>query len=495
MTAQKKPSAVAAAAAIGLGVLALAIWALMVATLANLTGTDPAGNALAQAYAAIELVALWLLLGLLATLAAIKSPAARPAGIAALVLIPASGLAAVLALGLLSEPRLTPYRWPLIIPALVPPLVIAFCLWALVPRWRAAVSDRRATAIAWGGTLILSLTIVPMVLLRDQAEERLVALEEKQEAAFANLPAEPALWDLTPFLRAPHATKSAEALERARHLDRRQNDAEMMLERGDFPLLYLGALDLTPTPSLCDKARGLLRRRLEPLVLKDAAAKSYSEIVEPVTGAVAALEWLVGYGCAADAEAQAWETMAKAYRDPGYEIYRLRDLRDPARLGRVLREDPARFSMLTPQAHLKAWLKFADDMALRSEALAGARTTANRTAHAIEMLGNEQDAWTVIRYLPALDLEPTPALCQAANGELRRQFGKIHRPSNDDPRPYSELLARLGTGEQLKALIWLATHGCEQHAPLDEAETLIRSYQNSGEREAILATLAKARRR
>ncbi len=494
MTADRKPSAVTAAAAIGLGALALVIWALMVATLVNLTGSDPAGNALAQAYAAIELVALWLLLGVLAVLAAAKGTFARPAGIAALVLIPASGLAAVLALGLLSEPRLTPYRWPIIIPALVPPLVIAFCLWTVMPRWRTAMSDRRANAIAWGGTLILGLAIVPMVLLRDQAEERLVALEQTQEAAFANLPTEPALWDLTPFLITSRATKSAEALQRARQLDRRQNDAEVMLERGDFPLLYLGSLDLTPTPSLCDKARDLLRRRVEPLVLKNGDTKNYKEIATAVTGAAAAMEWLVGYGCAADAEAQAWEAMAKAYSEPGYDVYRLRDLRDPGRLGRVLREDPERFSMLTPQSHLRAWLKFADDPSLRSQALAGARSAERRTADAIDMLGSEQDAWTVIRYLPALDLKPTPALCQAASGELRKMFGKIYRPGADDPRPYSELLARLGTGEQFKALIWLATQGCAKHAPLDEAETLIRSYQTSGERELMLATLTQARR-
>ncbi|MDP2408828.1 MAG: hypothetical protein Q8M26_00915 [Pseudolabrys sp.] len=494
MSTAAKPSAFAVAGAIGLGTLALAIWAVMVLTLADLTGSDPAGNAIAQAYATIELVAVWLLLGALAALAATKGTFARPAGIAALVLIPVSGLAAVLALGLLSEPKLAPYRWPIIIPALVPPLVIAFCLWVLLPRWRAAISDRRAIAIAWGGALVLSLAIVPMVLLRDQAEKRLIALEEKQEAEFANLPTAPALWDLTPFLIAPSAIKRAEALERARQLDRRQSDAEVMLERGDFPLLYLGSLDLTPTPSLCDKARGLLRRRLEPLVLKEANAKNYKEIVEPVTGAVAAMEWLVGYGCAADAEAQAWEAVAKTYSDPGYEIYRLRDLRDPNRLGRVLREDPARFSMLTPQAHLKAWLKFADDKALRGEALAGARKGERRTADAIEMLGSEQDAWTVIRYLPALDLEPTPALCQAASVELRKQFGKIYRPAADDPRPYSELLARLGTGEQFKALIWLASHGCEKNAPLEEADALIRSYQNSSEREAMLSSLAQARR-
>jgi hypothetical protein len=269
-----------------------------------------------------------------------------------------------------------------------------------------------------------------------------------------------------------------------------------MLERGDFPLLYLGSLDLMPTPALCDKARGLLRRRVEPLVLRRAGAKPYAAVAGPVSDAVAAMNWLVGYGCACDAESLAWENMARGYSDPGYDTHRLPELRNPENLGRVLREDPARFSMLTPRAHLKAWLKFADDKALRDAALAGARTLDHRTGDAVEMLaGGEHDAWTVVRYLPALDVDATPPLCQAAHTELRRQFGKIYRPGANDPQPYRELLERLGTGRPLPALVWLAANGCDSNATLDEAETLIRTYQDSAERAAMLARLAQVRRK
>ena len=489
-----RPSAFVTAVAIGLAVLALPVWALAVATLYDLTSSDAAGNALSRAYAAIELIVLWLLLGALAVLAVVKGTFARPGGIAALVLIPVSGLAAAQALALLANPALAPYRWPIVIPALLPPLVIAACLWALRPGWRAPHADRNATAIVWGGTLILTLAIVPMMLMRNQAETRVIAQRDKLEAEFANLPTEPALWDLTPFLIGSGTGKSSEALERARRLDRRQNDTEVMLARGDFPLVYLAALDLTPSDTLCEKARGLLRRRVDALTPPEGTQKKYTEIAARVTGAVAAMEWLVGYGCACDDEALAWEAMAKRYRDPGYEIYRLRDLRDPSRLGRVLREDPAQFAMLTPQAHLMAWLKFTDDAAVRDDALAGARKLAQRTPDAVEMLGSERLAWTVIRYLPALDLEPTEPLCRAAGTELRKQFDGIYRPRADDPRPYSELLARLGTGEQFQALIWLLSHGCGDHVPLAEAEALIRTYQDSPERSAMLQRLAQARR-
>jgi hypothetical protein len=207
------------------------------------------------------------------------------------------------------------------------------------------------------------------------------------------------------------------------------------------------------------------------------------------------MEWLVGYGCPCDAESLAWESMAKAYRDPGFDVFRLAELRDPKNLGRVLREDPARFSMLTPQAHLKAWLKFAEDKGLREQALAGARKLDHRTADAVEMLGgDEHDARTLLSYLPVLDLEATAPLCGAALRVLHGQFRQIYRPGKDDPRPYQELLERLGVGEQLPALAWLAEHGCDADAELREAEALVRAYQDSSERAAMLATLAKVHR-
>jgi hypothetical protein len=44
----------------GLSVLPLMFWILTLATLSNLAGSDAAGNGYAQAYAAIEIVILWV---------------------------------------------------------------------------------------------------------------------------------------------------------------------------------------------------------------------------------------------------------------------------------------------------------------------------------------------------------------------------------------------------------------------------------------------------
>jgi hypothetical protein len=482
-------------AGIGLSVLILLAWVGQLATLSDLSGSDPAGNALAQAFGALEIIVLWGLLAVLALLAATRGAMPRAAALAITILIPASGFAAMTAAELLAEPGVAPFMWPIIIPALVPSLIVTFCFWALLPSMRATVPVGIATGIGCGATLVLCLSILPMVQIRDSAIEREAALRTKWEADFTKLTANSPLWVWAPFLATRDETKRSAVLDRIRHLDRRQNDAEVMLDRGDFPLLYLGSFDLDPTSAVCDKARDLLRRRVQPLASKSPNSRPYAEIAGEVAGAVAAMDWLVGYGCSCDAESLAWETMAKSYRNPNFDVVRLTELRDPENLGRALREHPARFSMLTQQAPLKAWLNFADEEGLREQVFAGARKLDHRTSDAIEMLGeDEYTAQTMLRYLPVLDLDATPQLCEAAHQVLHRQFAQIYRPKADDPRPYRELLSRLGDGAQFSALRWLAEHGCAVAAELSDAESLVRAYQDSPERAAMLATLAQLRR-
>jgi hypothetical protein len=234
-----------------------------------------------------------------------------------------------------------------------------------------------------------------------------------------------------------------------------------------------------------------------------------------VADAVAAMNWLVGYGCSCDAESLAWEAMAKAYRDPGYDVRYLAELRDPKALGRVLNEDPEQFSMLTPKAHLMAWLKFADsnDNSVREQALAGARQLDHRTADAVEMLGggqperpyDEHSAWLVLRDLPVLDLEPTGQLCAAAGNGLHHEFERIYLPRDGGDRPPYWRLLEQPVKQEFNALIWLAEHGCDMDPELSRAEALVQAYQDSPsqccstapslDRADMLAKLAGLRRK
>ena len=480
-----------------LSVLALLVYAIALATLSDLRGSDAAGNAYAQAFGAIEVIALWLLLAVIAIIAGVKGVMPVPAVLAAVLLVPASGFVTMEALELLSRPHEAPYLWPLVIPAAVPPLVVAYCFWALLPGLRAHLSASVAGAIAWGAIALLCLSIVPFGLARQHVIDEFNDARAKYAEDFAKLPTNAPLWDWVPFLNTPDNSRSGAAEDGIRKLARRQSDAEIMLDRGDFPLRYLGRFDLTPTPAICDKARALLRRQVATLVPKNPDSRPYSDVAQQVIDAVAAMKWLVGHDCSCDAESQAWQSMAEAYKDPTFDVVELRELRDPKELGRQVREYPERFSMLTPKAHLKAWLSFADQNEYHDQALAGARKLDHRTSDAIAMLTDKYDIsapWKVLKYLPVLDLETNARLCGAALAEVHGDFAKVLRPKADDPRPYSELLERLGAYEPLTALVWLAGHGCEAEPELSEAEEVIQTYQDSPQRAWMLGTLEKLHR-
>jgi len=347
--------------------------------------------------------------------------------------------------------------------------------------------------------LVVCLSIWPLSQLRNAVDELEAARLEKFDADLARVPADAPMWYWIPFLDTRNSDIRAKVLESIRSIGDRQAQAETMLDRGDFPVGELSSFDLDPTPALCEKARSLLRKRVEPLVLKTQETRPYTEIAVQVSEAVSGMDWLVGYGCACDAESVAWEAMARGYSNTGFDVYRLAELRDPKALGRTLRERPEHFSMLNAKSHLKGWLRFADDGILQGRALAGARALDHRTADAVEILLDKYDdesRWNLLRHLSELDLAAPPPLCTNALSELHGQLTQVYRPgANDEPRPYSELLERLGNGNQLPDLIWLARHGCAAGQELGEAIAAVNAYRDSPGRAEMLATLTQLRSR
>ena len=196
----EKASGGAIAAVSVLSVVALMVYAMALATLADLRSSDAAGNAYAQAFGAIEVIALWLLLAVITLMAGVKGVMPVPAVLAAVLLIPVSGFVTMQALELLSRPHEAPYLWPLVIPAAVPALVVAYCFYALLPALRARVSAAVAGAIAWGAIGLLCLSIVPLGLTRQNVIDQFNAARAKYAADFAKLPADAPLWDWVPFL-------------------------------------------------------------------------------------------------------------------------------------------------------------------------------------------------------------------------------------------------------------------------------------------------------
>jgi len=483
-------------ASVIISVLVLLVWMLQVASLTDLGHSDAAGNGMAQGFTALEIILLWVLLAVLLLVTGVAGRMPWPAAVAAVVLLPASGVAAMSALDLLADNDTPPYLWPIITPALVPPIIVFFGFWTLLPALRAAIPATIASGAAWGSIALLCVALIPMVQIRDQAIEQDAAARAQWAENFDRLAPNAPLWDLTPFLSTPDDTRQEVVLARIRKIGQRQAQAYVMLDRGDFPLRSLGAFNLDPTSDLCDKARALLRRRVQMLVPKTAGKQPYADVADDVAGALAAMQWLVGYGCSCDAESLAWESMAKQYRHTNFDVFELAQLRDPKALGYKLLQAPDRFSQLTPQAHLRAWLRFARDKETREAALDGARRLEHRTTDAVEMLNqDEYEAITVLTYLPMLDLQTTEPLCAASLKALHGQLAQIYRPRPDDPEPYDQLLSRLGAASPLAALQWLAAHGCDADGMLDEAAALVGTYQDSPDRSAVLANLVRLHRK
>ncbi len=315
-------------AAVCISLLILLLWIAEVSTLSSLGDSDAAGNGMAEAFAGFEIILLWMLLVVLLVVAGINGAMPWQAAAAAVVLLPASGYAAMTALGLLADHNTPPFLWPILTPALVPLLVVVFAFWTLVPGLRSTVPAVVAAGAAWGVTLLLCVCIWPMADIRNRADQREADVQVRLATDYANMSPNAPLWEWAPFLQTRSDIRVDEVLQRIGKLDHRQSDAEIMLDRGDFPLRYLGYMELDPTPAICDKARNLLRRRVQPLVLKAANSKPYTDIADHVAAALAAMQWLAGHGCPCAAEAQAWESMANAYRDTNFDVVELKELHE-----------------------------------------------------------------------------------------------------------------------------------------------------------------------
>ena len=92
MSVTTRTSATAVGISAGIGVLVLFFYAIALATLSDLRSSDAAGNAYAQAFGAIEIIVLWLLLAVLAIIAWAKGDMPAWTVIAAAILVPGFGL-------------------------------------------------------------------------------------------------------------------------------------------------------------------------------------------------------------------------------------------------------------------------------------------------------------------------------------------------------------------------------------------------------------------
>ena len=474
---------------LGLGILALILWWILLSTLWTLGSGDAAEVGLAETLAATEVVALWILLAVLATIALVSHQAPRWVWLPAAFSVPLSGYAAIWALGLLVDHATSPYRWPILLPAVVPPLILGFCAWVYTALPVVAVN-----VATWSATLVLCIATAAMGLMRDRAVRHAAATDAQWAADIDRLPPDAPLWLWTPFLAsAPDVAHVDTIVRHIVHLDHRQTDAETMMNRGDFPFRYLGRFELLPTESLCEKARAALRKQAEALMPATPGLHPYDEVAGPVEAAANAMEWLVGYDCPCDAESRAWEATAKAYHGASWDTHRLIDLRDPAVLGRRLLERPDGMDLLRPDSPLRLYLAFATAGDAPEPALSRARRLIHRDDEAVEMLNDPARTGILLRYLTDLDLDASPALCTAAARAIDDSFARVETPAANEPKPYRDLIGALGPSDPLKALTWLVAHRCDANDTEARAEELVTKYEDSPDRAAMLSHLRATR--
>jgi len=148
----------AVAAAYVLAAVAFLGWLVLLPGLDSLDGSEAAGDAMSQGFAALQAIGLWGVLALLALLCLAKGQFSKWASLAAVLLVPGSGVAAIAALELLARPDMSPYLWPIAALAAPPQLIVASCLWAITPPLRQRLPEkgrrdrrlgRRARAVAF----------------------------------------------------------------------------------------------------------------------------------------------------------------------------------------------------------------------------------------------------------------------------------------------------------------------------------------------------------
>lgn len=311
---------------IALLLIAAFLYVGMTGNLTGLQGTDAAGRGMALGFAVVIGAMLWLVLAGLFVLAWFNGRLPPWAAVAAVLLLPLSGIAVAVAAGYADERG----RWLMAAPFLLPPLLALYALWARLPAWH-DVLPPVATSAVLGGAILL-LTLVPLAVgwietmpnpERDaaRAEQRRLYEEdmarrgreaaEEEEARFARLGPGSPLAEWLDFLM-PGSSYFERALQGARRVTSRNGDAAGLLRDGLLlELENLWQLDLDPA-AVCDAYAGALRGQAAKI---DRVREGYMNAVIEVEYQLPNIRWLVAARCNLDEVLADLEARARAVAD------------------------------------------------------------------------------------------------------------------------------------------------------------------------------------
>jgi len=116
-------------------ILAALLYAATVGSIADLGSTDAAGRALGEAFGVIYGFGLWIVLAAMIVIGGLNGKMPVWATVVAAILVPASAVASVIAIEFIKYHT----GWQLLVPALIPPLIAAYALWARLPQLHRAL--------------------------------------------------------------------------------------------------------------------------------------------------------------------------------------------------------------------------------------------------------------------------------------------------------------------------------------------------------------------
>jgi hypothetical protein len=295
-------------------VLALLLWPFVIAINFSLTGSDAAGNGIADAMAFLSTLIVWSLLGLAVLLAAIRRRIPLWSFLLAVVLMPLSAAAALGVTDLLSQD--VDVFWMTVIQIAVPPMLVFYLAWATVPSWHRAISTRIAAGFVWGSILVLSALPWPQVIglpaLQQKRVEAYAAQEQALTAQFTQLTAKASVHDWMHFLPAAE-NKHDDTVQQIRRLPDRQAEISKMLDAGDgsgFTALW--ELDLTLDPAFCQRARHFLQQQI-PSFKPASTTAHYDDVRDAVEANEDTMIWLANNHCDIRPELDALETVLHSY--------------------------------------------------------------------------------------------------------------------------------------------------------------------------------------
>jgi hypothetical protein len=314
--------------------LTLICWLAMDLYMFSVVGRDVHGDAVVgQAYAWLGAMLAggltWLWMGGLLLRAGTQDrmpPWAAKVSIPVYLLMGAAGAIAVY---LLQNPTCV---WPVIIPALLPPIV-AFYVFALYQPTLGPLFAEMGSVAVWGIISILSLAPWPSMFLsiaadRERRADSAKAQEEwqVQEGArnrAANLEKLKAMTPDDPVMNwynllDEESGVRTEAFEALRKIERRQADIEDMLSYGIMrAMMLVPDLDLKATPQLCEVSRTfLVNRAKESRVRPKQDPRPYNgDSLADLEKILPAVRWLLAHGCDLEEGIAGTEASVQSYID------------------------------------------------------------------------------------------------------------------------------------------------------------------------------------